>query len=235
MKKIFVLFFAIFFSVFLFAETGYKGCHWRHSLERCSKIVQLEPYFFDEDTIEYDMFEDMLEQGYSKMIKKNKTVILGKPNTVLYLFFGAKNNYYLSSVSYIVSTDQVKEIINKLTTVRKYKTSTQITNSNSFVKEDILDLVTFSLDDIEQEYLSQEIVDIYFQILFSDISCGYEIKGDNSAAFNYYGFALAEKHNKKLSGTIYIYDYNEDTRMYIFDNIVKGKSIVVYTEHEQDY
>lgn len=235
MRKIFVLFLMLVFGFFSFAETGYKGCHWRHSLERCSKIVQLEPYVFKEGTIEPDIFDDMLEQGYSKMVRKNKTVILGKQNTVLYFFLGINNNYYLSSVSYIVSTDQIKEITNKLTAVRKYKTSKQITNPNSLVKEDVLDLLSFSLNESEQKHLSQEIVDIYVQILFSEISFGYVTKGEDSAAFNYHGFTSAEKKNKNVSGTLYIYDYNEDTRMYVFDNIIKDKAVVVYVPHEQDY
>ena len=36
-------------------------------------------------------------------------------------------------------------------------------------------------------------------------------------------------------GTLYIYDYNDDTRVYIYDNIIKDKAVVVYVPHEQDY
>lgn len=34
---------------------------------------------------------------------------------------------------------------------------------------------------------------------------------------------------------IYIYNYNNDTRLYIYKNITKGKTAVVYIPHEQDY
>ena len=34
---------------------------------------------------------------------------------------------------------------------------------------------------------------------------------------------------------IYIYDYNDDTRVYLFENVVKGVLFVVYTHHEQDF
>ncbi len=37
------------------------------------------------------------------------------------------------------------------------------------------------------------------------------------------------------TGNLYIYDYNDDTRVYIFENFVEGITFVVYTYHEQDY
>lgn len=32
-----------------------------------------------------------------------------------------------------------------------------------------------------------------------------------------------------------IYDYNDDTRVYIYENIIEGETVVVYVPHEQDY
>lgn len=34
---------------------------------------------------------------------------------------------------------------------------------------------------------------------------------------------------------IFIYDYNDDTRLYIFENVVPGRTVVVYFPHEEDY
>lgn len=39
----------------------------------------------------------------------------------------------------------------------------------------------------------------------------------------------------KGNAQIYIYDYNEDTRVYIFENMIEGVTFVVYTQHEQDF
>ncbi len=36
-------------------------------------------------------------------------------------------------------------------------------------------------------------------------------------------------------GNFYIYDYNNDTRVYIFENTIEGITFVVYTYHEQDF
>lgn len=38
-----------------------------------------------------------------------------------------------------------------------------------------------------------------------------------------------------LEGIISVYDYNDDTRLYIFENIIPEKTIVVYFPYEQDY
>ena len=37
------------------------------------------------------------------------------------------------------------------------------------------------------------------------------------------------------SAALSLYDYNDDTRVYIYDNIIKDKAVVVYVPHEQDY
>lgn len=37
------------------------------------------------------------------------------------------------------------------------------------------------------------------------------------------------------TGKIYIYDYNEDTRVYLYENVVTDYAFVVYVPHEQDY
>ena len=44
---------------------------------------------------------------------------------------------------------------------------------------------------------------------------------------------IFEINNKKA--TIYIYDYNNDTRLYLFEGVIKDELFVVYTYHEQDY
>ena len=53
-------------------------------------------------------------------------------------------------------------------------------------------------------------------------------------AFLEYNFVPVEEL-PKATGSLYIFDYNKDTRMYVFDNIIKDKAVVVYVPHEQDY
>ena len=46
---------------------------------------------------------------------------------------------------------------------------------------------------------------------------------------------LEQHKDEKATGTITIYDYNDDTRIYLFEGAVKEKTVVVYVPHEQDY
>ena len=46
---------------------------------------------------------------------------------------------------------------------------------------------------------------------------------------------VPDENSTETNGTLYIYDYNDDTRVYIYDNIIKDKAVVVYVPHEQDY
>jgi hypothetical protein len=43
------------------------------------------------------------------------------------------------------------------------------------------------------------------------------------------------KNIKEGSSTISIYNYNDDTRIYIFENLFEGQTIVAYALYEQDY
>ena len=42
-------------------------------------------------------------------------------------------------------------------------------------------------------------------------------------------------YEEKGNGLITIYDYNEDTRCYVYENLINGTTIIVYTYHEQDF
>lgn len=228
MKKIFVLILVMFFSVSLFAETGYRGMQWYDTEEKCSKIGHLKPYFKN-GSVESILLEDMLNKNHT--LKKDDTVILGKQNNVTYIFSWAGNNdYWLEGITYIVTPEQIKEIINRLTMARKYKTSKQMPELTWFEDETLTSLgLSEDLEDIPQE-----VNNLGLQLECFYESNNYEEFGEN-AFFSAMNLKLANEQNENLSGTLYIFDYNKDTRMYVFDNIVKGKSIVVYVPHEQDY
>ena len=46
---------------------------------------------------------------------------------------------------------------------------------------------------------------------------------------------LRAAEDKTASGRITIYDYNEDTRCYVIENFIVGKTAVIYVPHEQDF
>ena len=41
--------------------------------------------------------------------------------------------------------------------------------------------------------------------------------------------------DKTASGKISIFDYNDDTRCYVFENYITDRTVVIYVPHEQDY
>ena len=228
MKKIFSLILLLVLGFSAFAETGYRGLQWYDSVERCSKIGYLTPYFKD-GSVESILLKDALQE--SMTIRKNETVILGRQNNVTYIFKWAGNdNYWLTGISYIVSPDQIKEIINRFIAVRKYKTLKKMIYGFSFEDETLTALgLSPDLDDIPQE-----IDNLSLQIeCFGDVDY-YEEYGEG-ALFSAMKLELANEQNENYPGTLYIFDYNKDTRMYVFDNLIKDKAVVVYVPHEQDY
>lgn len=229
MKKIFVLFLLAVSSFIAHAETGYRGMQWYDSLERCSKIGHLIPYFKD-GSIENILLEDMINMGPVQIIKKDYTVILGKLNNVAYLFKSLENETYLVGVSYTVTSDQIKEIINRFKVVRKYKTSKAMIFSYWFEDETLTSL-GLSLD---LEDMPQEVDELGEQLDCFIVSDNYELFGEDSFS-SHQNLEIANEQNENLSCTLYIFDYNKDTRMYVFDNIIKDKAVVVYVPHEQDY
>lgn len=40
---------------------------------------------------------------------------------------------------------------------------------------------------------------------------------------------------KNAAGSIVIYDYNDDTRCYVFENAIPEQTVVIYVPHEQNY
>ena len=228
MKKIFVLFLLTIFSFVAHTETGYRGMQWYDSVERCSKIRNLKAYF-DDGSVENILLKDALRE--SMIIRKNESVILGEKNNVTYIFTWAGNNdYWLAGISYIVSQDRIKEIINRFKVVRKYKTSKAMIYRFSF-DDEILTALGFSLDIYD---IPQEIDNLSLQIKCFQEADDYEEYGENTF-FSTLKLELANEQNENYPGTLYIFDYNKDTRMYVFDNIIKDKAVVVYVPHEQDY
>lgn len=229
MRKIFVLFLLTIFSFVAYTETGYRGLQWYDSVERCSKIGYLEPYF-ENGSVEDILLSDILNTSSFQTIKKRYVPVLGKLNYISYLFKRFKNETCLVGVSYTVTTDQIKEIINRFKVVRKYKTSKEMILTYWFEDETLTSLgLSLDLEDMPQAlYELGEQLDCFIE------SDNYELFGEDSFS-SHQNLEIANKQNENLSGTLYIFDYNKDTRMYVFDNIIKDKAVVVYVPHEQDY
>lgn len=221
MKKIFMLVLTVFFSLSLFAETGYRGVKWGWSEEKCSENILLK--MTEEDTIACIRIASDHFHAEVK-VRIEETSILGKKNKVIYLFF----DNILLGATYIINLNQSTELKNKLKEVRRYKTMRQFTE---------LKQLYFNEETLEKHNINaQELDNSVARLVCTYAAMEYEFdSGENSTFFTTFELEPPTEKNKKYPGTLTLYDYNDDTRVYIYDNIIKDKAVVVYVPHEQDY
>ena len=218
MKKIFMLVLTLFFSLFLFAETGYKGVDWGLHEREITKKLSVNPIFEDNSSE-----NELLKYFFPTFTEKvNETVILGKKVKVSYMFVSIDNEYYLCNVAYIINSDKIKELQNHLKQVRWYKSRFQVEQAMKMLV-------------IDAPNMKQEFDDSIARHYFTDYTMSYKYQGESYIMDSVLAFEQPTKKNKKASGTLTLYDYNDDTRVYIYDNIIKDKAVVVYVPHEQDY
>lgn len=135
--------------------------------------------------------------------------ILGQSTVIFYHFLDDK----LMGVSYTVG-DPKANVKSKFHNLVKSFTVPQMSNDD-FISMLLEDKTLKSKDDSMMITIQQN--EVFFRLAYQ-----LEQFGNDS---NY--------ENEK--GEIYIFDYNSDTRVYIYENIVEGLTFVVYTYHEQDY
>ena len=127
--------------------------------------------------------------------------------TTRYFSFG---NGQLWTVSYSLSAEKTEEIKSKFKNQVYKKKITEL--SDELINEAYQ---RFKLEENEKnkDYITNKLVSA------------------KAAAFSSYGISETEKEGK---ATLYAYDYNDDTRVFIFQNITEGKTVVVYSYHEKD-
>ena len=227
MKKYFTLTLLLFCVSFIFGETGYRDVEWYSEEKTVSKKIDLYPALSKEIEKKIE-----LEDVGLKINNENKA-ILGEINQVSY-FFSNEEAFYpkytegkkfrLIGVAYITSTENLQRLknnFNKL--VQKY------IEARSDFKE-IIENEFFKETDFNK--LNNSTIDTLIKTVMATMSWDFERYGKNSPTF---GNLAPDEDSTKKNGTLYIYDFNEDTRVYIYDNIIKDKAVVVYVPHEQDY
>lgn len=142
-------------------------------------------------------------------------VILGTKTNVHY-FFSTYNCF--ESVAYSIPKEKTNVLKDKL------NKPIRIIKTDALSKEDFSREILEEEPDFKNEI--PQTVDTYFNYVFSSI-CNYAF--EKELQFD----VIKAKGNSK--GLLYIYDYNDDTRLYIFENTIEGTTFVVYTYHEQDY
>jgi hypothetical protein len=138
-----------------------------------------------------------------------KKLILNRQNTVYYHFF--ENQLY--GVSYTLQAEDTKQICAKFTN-----------------KVDILKVPATTKEEWIDNLIAQRMIDNKEDNALINLASNKMIF-EVAAVFEFYG----NQAKKTGDAKIYIYDYNEDTRVYIFENMVEGLTFVTYMWHEQDF
>ncbi len=135
-----------------------------------------------------------------------KRPILGDENTIYYHF--AENSLY--AVSYCIKAEKT-DLIRKKMPAPVYEIKTKSIP------------IVFVLNDIPEDIEDEN---LYLNNKMATSAFNFELYG-------YSQLKAVEVENGE--GTISIYDYNNDTRVYIFENSINRLTFVVYAYHEQDY
>ena len=207
MKKTIITLLFLILTFGLCADTGYNKIEWGRKRDSIN---------FGENVSDWE-----LENLYMVSFK---TIILGDTSIKTYFF---EPNKGFQCVSYYIPANTVQELISKFDPKKKvYEIKTELFNNND-ITETVTELinagVTPSYYDGTNE--SKEVMTIIMSEIFTyELASITEEKG--------------YKTNKEVTtgprvGTLYIYDYNDDTRVYIAR--VEDKAFVAYVPHYQDY
>lgn len=235
MKKGFIAILLIC-SFFAFAETGYNHIEWYTPQEQVVNSLSLELPLkkWEEYTKLLPMSEMEAKFGYTTT--KN---ILGENVTVSY-HFGITNNISklkdisdansncLLGVSYIMSNEKAMTLLDtykNLVSRVFVKYAEETLTKNCGIDQLVLSAnntkaYNFYLD------ISESLKKMYL-FLFSEY---YEDGTENVVDF----FQYSEKR-VSTSGIFSIYGYNDDTKVYVYEDFIKGKTIFVYVPLKQEY
>ncbi len=210
MKKIITTLLFLLLVFGLFAETGYNGTEWGTKRERLDFGENVDEWIFDKlDIIAF------------------RTVTLGEDSIKSYIFDEKKG---LDCVSYVISEKTVPELISKFENKNKvYEIQTQL-----FTSLELYDV----LDEVIKEGQTPEFYDGSNAAVFGMVELIAELNLYEFAFINEKkGYKNIPKAKKKKAGVgkLYIYDYNDNTRVFIASGNVEGKAYVAYIPHYKDY
>ena len=154
------------------------------------------------------------------------SLVLGDKTVKSYIFEKDK----LKGITYFTLDKYVPELLSKFTQKNKiYQIETEL-----FSKKDIWDGIELlkKENNVPPFVDGGEDADVAFYVLMAELSL-YEIANYGETK----GYKNIEAAKKKTDsvGTLYIYDYNDDTRIYITSGNVDGLAFVAYVPHYKDY
>lgn len=219
MKKLLFILCTLVLGSFVFAETGFMKTSWYMSLSKLQKVTNAEL-----STDNYSQI--MKEDGLYNLVEKKP--ITGTLTEISYLLMQHEDGaFYLNAISFLKNKSEIEDLKSK------YKQKIY-TTSFDFNIDDLVDALGKKdnyqpKDELEKTEICKI---IFIPFCFMAEKGGYKaLDYINSKEF----LDVLEVKLKKGTSQISIYDYNDDTRVYIFENVLKDKAVVVYVPHEQDY
>ena len=210
MKKIVVVLLLLSCFVVGFAETGYNGVNWDTSGV----------------SIDFNEVETRWQITPEDELNTWSEIVLGE--RIIKSCCIRQNKF--KGICYVINEKSVKELLTKLDQKKKiYEIRTDFINgletSRLIAKHEKNGTLPNYSNDKKR---NRSIIDI----------TAYEYSTINAALeCEYKGYKNLKKQKKSAPyvGTLYIYDYNDDTRIYITSGNVDGLAFVAYVPHAKDY
>ncbi len=203
MKKLITTLLILFLSLGLFAETGYNNHQWYSNLKSFPYYGRIE---FEEKPISGLVWPCI----YSAEIQ-------GTMTNIFYCFSGIPEEYDIPefiAACFFLPNNNAKEYIKKIAQKKMNVGSLEIYNYEyegpDFTEND-----------------PAEIRDFFILAEFQNLAHCVEGLGLQEMKTE----SLKNKKTKNKISTISIYDYNDDTRCYIFEDFVPGRTAILFGPH----
>lgn len=146
-------------------------------------------------------------------------VVLGRQTVESYLF----EDQRLQGISYYLISEDTDELLERLKTKKKiYEVSADLE------MEPIIDK-TVEAAELPEYAKEDDTGKFAFKLIITEA-----ILWDSCRQIETLGYKKIQ-NDEKAKGKIYIFDYNEDTRVYIITEVLSGIGFVVYVPHFQDF
>lgn len=211
MKKTFLCIIFICCLLCGFADTGYSGYEWNTPITRYNEN--------DENLCVWEKTPDITILSFSN-------VIMGNPSIKSFYL----ERQRLKAITYCIATEDLEELINNLSEKKKIVEIKTFLFSKNDVFNEMKECI--SNENIPSQIdRTKEKTNLFFLITEElktvEFAQKCEIEG--------YKTLKKENANKDGVGTVYIFDYNDDTRIYILSENIEGLTFVAYVPHHKDY
>ena len=146
---------------------------------------------------------------------------LGRPTIKTCFFISGE----FKGASYYFLTEDTEELLQRFQDKKKiYEIQTQ-----TDITQEVNGFIEFNVEDYP-EFAKRGETELYAFVLVLGEACAYSLCNTIEDE----GYKKIEA-DPEANGKVYIYDYNDDTRVYIITNAYGGLGFVTYLQHFKDY